>query len=237
MKFKKTTAAASIAIACLLFFSAAVLGACSANPHSPETTPSSASEEKMDSPYAAYSKYGITYDEKTDSLFYNNERIRYFEDDSTFYNGDNTISGSLFFHTDKTGEGDVDIYTVRDSQNELTGTRTATEDEFMQKSGAYESTNQAISGYKKYGASTDAVGNIYFEDFLVRELYDPVMETIIQESRGAGFPKDSIDVEAVYDDGVLSGLRIVSKEEYDIHTQERIEAVQDFWVEQQKQRK
>ena len=61
-------------------------------------------------------------------------------------------------------------------------------------------------------------------------------ELSFKKSRGAGFPEDSIDIEAVYDDGQLSGFRTVSKEEYDIHTQERIEAVQDFWVEHQKHR-
>ena len=84
-------------------------------------------------PYSAYFQYGIIYDEKTDNLFYNLERIRYFEDNSTFYNGNGTINGSLIFHTDKTGDGKIDIYIVRNSQNELTGIRVATDEEFMEK--------------------------------------------------------------------------------------------------------
>lgn len=56
-----------------------------------------------------------------------------FEDNSTFYNGNGTINGSLIFHTDKTGDGKIDIYIVRNSQNELTGIRVATDEEFMEK--------------------------------------------------------------------------------------------------------
>lgn len=220
----------SIALIFVICFGATVTGAY------PFHVKTDQRKEIANTPYSIYSPYGILYDEKTDSLFYNHERIRYFEDNSIFYNGDGTTKGFFIFYTDKTNDGNIDIYTVYNSQNELTGIRVATEDEFMEKTQTYISMIGIISDYKKYGIRTDIVGNMYFEGFLVRELYDPVTGTLIQTSRGAGFPEGSIDIEAVYDNGSLSAFKIVSQEEYDLRTQERMEAVQDFWVEKQNQR-
>lgn len=231
MRFKKSnflTVIVSIVLTFILSFGAIVSGAYLINNISPKT-------EKETTPYSIYSQYGISYNENIDALFYNNELIRYFEDNSIIYNGDGTISGLFVIHTDKTNDGKIDVYAIRNYDNELTGVRVADEEEFAEKTYAGYSTNDDISKYKQYGISTDAVGGVYFENSFVREIYDDVTGTYITKSRGAGFPKDSIDIVAIYNNNQLSEFRKVSKEEYDANTKRRIEAVQDYWIEQHKQ--
>lgn len=233
MKFKKTnflTATVSIALAFILCCGATVSGAYSINTVSSKTVKS-----KETTPYSIYSQYGISYNKNTDTLFYNNEPIRYFEDNSIIYNGDDTISGSFDLHIDKTNNGKIDVYAIHNHNNELTGVRIANEEEFTEKTYAGYSTNDDISKYKQYGISADAVGGIYFENSFVREIYDDVTGTYITQSRGASFPKDSIDIIATYNNNQLSGFRKATKEEYDANTQRRVEAVQNYWVEQHKQ--
>lgn len=82
-------------------------------------------KSKEITPYFIYSQYGISYNKDTDILFYNGEIIRYFEDNSIIYNGDGTISGSFDFHIDKTNNGKIDVYAIRNHNNELTGVRIA----------------------------------------------------------------------------------------------------------------
>lgn len=191
----------------------------------------------MSNQYSIYSQYGISYNPKSNSLFYNDIPIRYFEDNSIIYNGNGNITGSIICYTNNNNNGEIDVYTIGNSDNQLTGMRIADSDEFDKKTILSQSIDKDISIYKEFGLSTDIVGKMYFEDVLVRELYDPVTRTLITESRGAAFPKNSIDVIAIYDNGKLSGLKKTTQQEYNLRTQERIEAVQDYWVEQQNKKR
>ena len=188
------------------------------------------------SPYGVYSEYGIHYDEGTDSLFYHDERIRYFEDNAIFYKGDGTVEGAFIAHTDKNGGGQIDVYVMRHSNQEIAGVEMADKATFAQKTYPFPSMNEATLRYQPFGLTVDLFGDLYYDGLRVRELYDPVSGNMITTSRGVGFPEGCIDMVAVYEDGQLSGLRAASPEEFARRTQERIAAVQEAAVEEQKQR-
>ena len=183
-------------------------------------------------PYAIYSKYGISYDKKTDSLFYNEELIRYFEDNSIKIYDNASVDGEFIIHTDKIGNGKIDVYANRNSKKELTGVKKASDKKFMEKTNGAKHMKKTISRYKNFGITVDAVGDMYFDGFLVRSLKDPVRESIVAWTIGLGFPKDSIDIIVTYSNGQISGLSKASKKEYDLETQRRIESILELRHEQ-----
>lgn len=64
---------------------------------------------------AEYKDFGITYDKENDQWYFNGEKVRYFRDVLTS-NGE-SLSGGKFHGTMRTfgeGNGNIDIYTVRD---------------------------------------------------------------------------------------------------------------------------
>lgn len=195
-----------------------------------------ASEEASER-YATYNQYGLTYDKATDHLYYNGTLVRYFKDNSILYNGDGTIDGSVIEHTSTDGKGEVDVYAVRDSKGKLIGVRIADQDEYNNITTMGQSIDQATRKYSEFGLKVSVTGKMYFDGYLVRELYDSASGELITESIGAAFPKDSIDVIAVYSNERLTGLRKATQQEYDARTQERMEFVQDYWVERQNQKR
>lgn len=65
-----------------------------------------------------YGKFGVTYDAAEDQWYFNGEKVRYFRDILTS-NGESLGSGKFngAIRTLGNGNGNVDIYTVRDYQN------------------------------------------------------------------------------------------------------------------------
>ena len=83
-----------------------------------------------------YKAFGLTYDADSDQLFFNGEKVRYFQDVLTS-NGENLTSGKFKgeMRTLGNGTGTVDIYSIRDysrPDSEKHGTLTGIE-KFSQK--------------------------------------------------------------------------------------------------------
>lgn len=71
-------------------------------------TPPSAIAEQYANRFEKYKDYGLTYDKATDSLYFNGELVRYFED---YYPvGDNAYAGTDYFNEN----GTIDVHGVRD---------------------------------------------------------------------------------------------------------------------------
>jgi len=64
--------------------------------------------------YSIYEKYGLTYNNDENRLYYNGKLVRYFEDNQ---NTDGTFSGV----TSANADGSVDVHSIRNSAGELTG--------------------------------------------------------------------------------------------------------------------
>ena len=62
-----------------------------------------------------YKAFGLTYDADNDQLFFNGEKVRYFQDVLTS-NGEDLTSGKFKgeMRTLESGTGAVDIYSIRD---------------------------------------------------------------------------------------------------------------------------
>lgn len=70
--------------------------------------------------YKIYEEYGLTYDKEKDAYFYKEVKVRNFYD----YLSDGTFENSFRYY-----DGKVDLYATRNNKDELTGIRTATEEE------------------------------------------------------------------------------------------------------------
>lgn len=79
--------------------------------------------EDMRRQLAYLEKYGIAYDEENDRILYNGQPVRWLIDEQI----DNTCMAV------KGPEGEIDVYTVRADNYELTGVRVATEEEYNQR--------------------------------------------------------------------------------------------------------
>jgi len=88
------------------------------------------SSQELAQVYAPYEKIGITYDQKTDNLYYNDKLIRFFQDDNMEVNSDGTGSGSIVSHYPNQNGGDIDVYAVRGVNGELTGVTVASQADF-----------------------------------------------------------------------------------------------------------
>lgn len=80
---------------------------------------------------------------------------------------------------------------------------------------------QSIAPYAPFGLSVDEVGQMIYQGRLVREFSDGEMGIFITKSLGTDYPEGAIDLQAVYENGALSGLREVDDETYARRTEER----------------
>lgn len=89
--------------------------------------------------YEEYAPLGLTYDAQTDSLTYQDTRVRYFEDilssNGESLKGGNFI-GTLRTHLD--AEGTIDLYTVRDEAGQLVSLETYTQEDFDARTETWE---------------------------------------------------------------------------------------------------
>lgn len=104
-----------------------------------------------------YKTFGLTYDADNDQLFFNGEKVRYFQDVLTS-NGENLTSGKFKgeMRTLGNGTGTVDIYSVRDYSRldrEKHGTLTGIE-KFSQKE-FDEHTKIGLPGAQAIGSESD----------------------------------------------------------------------------------
>lgn len=98
-----------------------------------------------------YKDFGVTYDSKEDQWYFNGEKVRYFRDVLTS-NGESLNSGKFrgAMRTQGSGNGTVDIYTIRDftrstddGNGVLTGIEAYTQDEFDAHTTAEKSDNSS----------------------------------------------------------------------------------------------
>lgn len=115
---------------------------------------SSLSSEEIDSMLDEYKKFGVTYDAQSDQWYFNGEKVRYFCDVLTS-NGE-SLSNGKFHGTMKTlgnGNGNIDIYTIRDFSNpNAEGNGTLTDIKAYSQEEFDEHTNAHSNG-DNYGTS------------------------------------------------------------------------------------
>lgn len=90
--------------------------------------------EARNAVYEPYIEFGLIYDQRTDSLYYNGELVRYFEDDIMIYDQTtNEASGTLITHypIPKDNGGTIDVYAIRsDDKKDLINLVIADQDTF-----------------------------------------------------------------------------------------------------------
>lgn len=99
-------------------------------------------KEDMCNQVAYLKEYGVTYDRDKDLLYYKGQTIRWLVDRQI----DDTMKCI------EMAEGDVDVYTIRDSEYHLVGVRTATQEEYDQRTKEKEANEAAAQA-----ASREAV--------------------------------------------------------------------------------
>ncbi|GIP21095.1 hypothetical protein J22TS3_13700 [Paenibacillus sp. J22TS3] len=97
--------------------------------------------------YAVYEKYGLTYDNKTDSFYYNSKLVRYFSDK---LDADGTYNS--FTRTN----GVMDLKAVRNANYELTGITPVSQEEYDKHT---ESLKNALASNKQGAAQENGSVN------------------------------------------------------------------------------
>lgn len=180
----------------------------------------------------AYEPFGITLNQKENALYFNDEKIRYFEDAVEL--GGGTASKYTYYRED----GTADLHTVRaatqnpdgstDPFGTVLGIEGFTPGEAQQRIKEYLSPDLAayavasedtaaekeiLDIYVPFGLSyqVDPITGelrMSWQGKTVHSLYDPVSECWIANSmRGLYLGPDAIDLEAVYESGKLAGLQ------------------------------
>jgi beta-lactamase regulating signal transducer with metallopeptidase domain len=85
-----------------------------------------------------------------------------------------------------------------------------------------QSMKNSIKDYEKFGLSVNANGMMYFKGAPVRELYDSVSGNFITSNLGIDYAEGTVDVLPIYENGVLTGLRMSSQKEYEDRSAERV---------------
>ncbi len=181
--------------------------------------------------YAEYAPFGVTFDETDQSLYYQGEKIYYFEDSVDI--GDGAIASRCCYCRK---DGTVSLRTVRQSEQnpdssmnpfgailrievilpdeaerlvkENVGTRQQAATDMQ------DNTEQILQAYAPFGLTyqlnidDDTAVAMQWENHAVRSLYDAVLGIWVANSMGeGGLGPDAIELEAVYENGKLAGLR------------------------------
>ena len=93
--------------------------------------------------YSIYEKYGLTYNNDENRLYYNGKLVRYFEDNQ---NTDGTFDGVISANAD----GSIDVHSVRNSAGELTGVEAYNQTAFDARTSDLQ---------KKSGIESSVMGN------------------------------------------------------------------------------
>lgn len=189
-------------------------------------------------PLGEYEPFGITFNEQEKALYYNGEKIRYFEDSVDV--GSGGISSRCVYCRE---DGTVSLHTVRQIVNNPDGSTDPfgpiirmerfTKEEAQKKIEEYYSaelsavtyayediannaadTKEQLSKYEPFGLTynidlTTGRLTMFWGDKKVRSIFDPVTKVWIANSMGeGGLGKDAVDLEAVYENGKLTGFKI-----------------------------
>lgn len=198
-----------------------------------ESTP--ISPDELAKEYSVYEPFGITYDMQNDLLYYRGKLIYYFLDVMSS-NGED-FSGGKFqgaMRSKIQEYGGISVQVIRDYNEpdadgfgKIVGIEAIVEEQYSFNKEA-DSLRESIAPYSWYGLTLDAATNtMWYGGKQVRQLFDSVTGILVTSSLNNSYPKDAIDVEPVYENGVLTGLRQATQAEYDQHTQERQQPRQD----------
>lgn len=114
--------------------------------------------EEVADQYSMYEPYGMTYDEKTDSFFYEGKKVRYFKDEV----GDGYLN-SFFFD-----DGVIDVEPIRDTNGTLTGLKQSSDADFTARTGKENKLKAELekSGIVNEGTSIELGDPAYHDDSL-----------------------------------------------------------------------
>ncbi len=86
-----------------------------------------------------------------------------------------------------------------------------------------QETINAIQVYEPFGLEYSVEDDeIYYDNKVVRELFDEEEGTFIARTMGASFLEGSVDIYCIYENEELTGLRIATDDEYSRRTAERV---------------
>ncbi len=152
MKIKKTSVAAVLFAVALVIGTAAVFATDTVSaagkdsdaafesnvPISAEDMEKQKQERREDilKRYSVYSKYGLVYNQEKDRFFYNGQLIRFFADKL-----DESGSYNSFSYTD----GDIDLRSVRNERNELTGIEPVSREEYDHRTAKIQASSKNTS--------------------------------------------------------------------------------------------
>lgn len=180
--------------------------------------------------YAIYEKYGLTYNEEKDMLFYNGEAVNFFVDQKD-------KEGKNYTLVTKSGTVGIGVKAVRNGKNELTGIRLMSEEEYdvnapfkyvnpnnnnnnnnnkssdLRTQNKKEKIKDEYSIYEKYGLIYNKEKDMLFYNGESVKLF------IDEKDKGASFfvtrPNGSISIKASRNqDAELIGIALMSDEEY-----------------------
>lgn len=190
--------------------------------------------------YEEYAPFGIV--QTGDALYYQNEKVRYFEDSADM--GEGGISSRCQYYC---ADGTVSLRTVRQSIQNSDGStdpfgpilrvETITPEEAERKIEEYcslspyaaatadeveENLENTLKPYAPFGLTYENLTTerfaMYWHGKQVHSLYDPVTGIWAANNlHGSELGSDAVDLEAVYENGKLTGLR-ESAEQHRIQT-------------------
>lgn len=180
-------------------------------------------EENRQALLKEYEELGLTYDAAKNAMYWNGKQVRYFWDGVELEDG----VATAYEHWDENGV--MNLRTVReattngdgsvDPAGKLVDIREMTIDELETLNYAQgeinaeaEQTGEILAPYASLGLThqTDPYGRLImnWQGKRVRSLFDPEREIWVANSMGeGGLGPDAVDLEAVYENGKLTGLR------------------------------
>lgn len=104
-------------------------------------------KEEIAKQYAVYEKYGLTYDQKTDSFYYDGKLVRFFSD---------KLDEDGTYNSFTRGNGVIDLKAVKNSNNELTAISPVSQEEYDKRT---ESIKMAQTTNTKGAVQENATAN------------------------------------------------------------------------------
>jgi hypothetical protein len=104
--------------------------------------------------YAVYAQYGLTYDQDTDSFYYDGKLVRYFAD---------KLNADSNYNTFTRANGVVDLKAVRNSNYELTGITPVSQEEYDKHTESFNRAQNA-QGPAQEGTVTNTSGSSIAEE-------------------------------------------------------------------------
>lgn len=207
-------------------------------------------EEDIARSYEIYASFGLI--RRDGELFYNGEAVRCFDDwyslgeemwaDRSYFSDVGTVDVYAvrdFSETVYNPDGSVD------PGGRLVGVKAYSQAEFDARDlSEYEtepappvagtqSIQDSIRPYGRFGVSYDEkAGMMMYQGLPVREIYDEVTGILVSLTAGTGFPngdipENAVDLTPVYKNGVMTGLKKSTKEEFAARTRQRLNAISE----------